>query len=45
MIGRRLACFPECTVKECGDDGCGGICGQCGWGSECGNGQCVCALP
>ncbi len=23
------ACVPECTDKECGDDGCGGICWNC----------------
>lgn len=22
-------CFPNCSGKECGDDGCGGICGSC----------------
>ncbi|NOZ02920.1 MAG: hypothetical protein GXP54_13685 [Deltaproteobacteria bacterium] len=27
-------CVPNCTDKECGDDGCGGSCGACpvGWG-------------
>ena len=23
-------CTPDCTGKECGDDGCGGSCGDCG---------------
>lgn len=23
------ACTPDCTDKECGDDGCGGSCGSC----------------
>ncbi|MBR59232.1 MAG: hypothetical protein CMH54_14600 [Myxococcales bacterium] len=23
------ACLPDCTGKECGDDGCGGSCGGC----------------
>ena len=23
------ACAPECGSKECGDDGCGGTCGEC----------------
>ncbi len=27
-------CLPKCADKECGDDGCGGSCGECagGWG-------------
>jgi len=25
----ELPCIPDCTGKECGDDGCGGGCGQC----------------
>jgi len=24
-------CVPACEGKECGDDGCGGLCGQCTW--------------
>jgi len=28
------SCAPECSGKDCGDDGCGGICG-----STCGSGQ------
>ena len=28
-------CEPDCDGKECGDDGCGGSCGDCGDG-ECG---------
>jgi len=27
------ACTPDCTGKECGDDGCGGSCGSCVAGS------------
>ena len=27
-------CAPDCTGKECGDDGCGGSCGECD-GGEC----------
>ncbi len=34
-------CVPLCTGKECGDDGCGGSCGSCGFGQECENGYCV----
>ena len=34
-------CFPQCTGKECGDDGCGGSCGECGAGWQCdGDQQC-----
>ena len=28
-------CQPDCEGKECGDDGCGGSCGECGEGEEC----------
>jgi hypothetical protein len=39
-------CVPECGGMECGDDGCGGSCGDCdellGSGFECGpDGMCV----
>jgi hypothetical protein len=27
--GVCTACVPQCTGKECGDDGCGGQCGAC----------------
>ena len=36
-------CAPDCDSRECGDDGCGGSCG------ECDNGNCteagICCLP
>ncbi len=28
-------CAPDCDGKECGDDGCGGLCGACDDGNEC----------
>jgi len=28
-------CQPDCGGKECGDDGCGGICGECSEGLSC----------
>lgn len=28
-------CPPECDEKECGPDGCGGTCGECGSGEVC----------
>lgn len=40
------SCVPNCysadgKYKQCGDDGCGGSCGQCPDGRTCQNGQCV----
>ena len=29
------ACVPDCAGKECGGDGCGGICGQCQTDDPC----------
>jgi hypothetical protein len=26
---------PDCTGKECGGDGCNGLCGECGCGEDC----------
>jgi len=38
-------CEPECEDKNCGDDGCGGVCGECtGPQDECQDGLCTC-LP
>ena len=28
-------CAPQCSNKECGDDGCGGVCGTCHTGEVC----------
>lgn len=36
-------CQPDCTGKECGDDGCGGICGPCAEGCQCIDGVCEAA--
>ena len=33
-------CEPSCKGKECGDDGCGGSCGQCTEGKTCKDGKC-----
>ena len=27
--------FPDCTYRDCGDDGAGGSCGSCGSGEQC----------
>ena len=35
------ACVPACTNLECGDDGCGGVCGTCAAGETCTDGLCV----
>ena len=35
-------CTPDCTGRECGDDGCGGSCGTCSGAEICNvTGQCV----
>ena len=34
-------CQPGCEGKECGDDGCGGSCGECAVGLSCNAGVCV----
>jgi hypothetical protein len=34
-------CEPGCDGKGCGDDGCGGSCGECGEGEACEDGVCV----
>ena len=37
----REDCYPDCSFKRCGDDGCGGSCGSCDTGQKCGDdGQC-----
>lgn len=33
-------CEPECRDKECGYDGCYGLCGRCDQGKYCDNGKC-----
>jgi len=35
------ACLPQCEGRECGDNGCGGLCGYCPYGSLCKAGLCV----
>lgn len=36
-------CIPDCDGIECGDDGCGGTCGECeGPQEQCVDGQCEC---
>jgi len=38
-------CQPDCAGKECGDDGCGGSCGTCGFAAKCESGQCIACIP
>jgi GH18 family chitinase len=39
-------CTPDCSGLECGDDGCGGLCGTCGTNEECnGSQQCTSCTP
>ena len=41
--GECTHCWPDCSGKECGDDGCAGECGLCpGEQDACIDGQCVC---
>ncbi|MBT9554478.1 MAG: hypothetical protein IV100_00560, partial [Myxococcales bacterium] len=38
----KVECFPFCIDgNECGDDGCGGVCGICPPGWPCNVGTCV----
>jgi hypothetical protein len=34
------ACTPDCSGKQCGDDGCGGSCGTCPSDQTCESGKC-----
>ena len=36
----ELGCFPSCSEKECGEDGCGGLCGVCAPKEVCLKGVC-----
>ena len=35
------SCAPICGDAKCGDDGCGGVCGECDESFECMQGECV----
>ncbi len=37
------SCVPQCSASECGDDGCGGSCGECGYDEQCSAGKCMSA--
>ena len=38
-------CIPDCSGKQCGDDGCGGSCGSCQSGEVCQGNQCQSCTP
>ena len=40
-VGDAPVCTPNCVGKQCGDDGCGGSCGNCLIGQVCQSGSCV----
>jgi hypothetical protein len=42
-VGFGVCCTPNCTDKECGDDGCGGTCGTCSTLATCQSGTCISA--
>ena len=38
-------CLPVCHNKECGGNGCGGLCGLCSPGADCVDGVCTVCIP
>ena len=38
----QCVCQPNCMGKFCGDNGCGGSCGDCAEPLSCVSGQCIC---
>ncbi len=34
-IAGDVPCVPSCEGKQCGPDGCGGVCGECPYNCEC----------
>jgi hypothetical protein len=38
-------CITDCRGKQCGDDGCGGLCGGCGLNQVCASGTCCIPEP
>ncbi len=44
-VDEKCACVSDCAGKVCGDDGCGGSCGECEGFAECAAGQCLGCTP
>jgi hypothetical protein len=38
-------CAPNCADRSCGNDGCGGSCGECGGDQNCRGGSCCAPEP
>jgi hypothetical protein len=43
--GRCEGCVPDCFARECGDNGCGGSCGDCAAEDCCNGGHCMLCAP
>lgn len=42
IASRSGGCVPNCGGRQCGSNGCGGVCGNCAAGQACGtDGRCV----
>ena len=41
-VSTDQSCLPACDTRECGGDGCGGSCGECGDSAFCLQGACLC---
>jgi formylglycine-generating enzyme required for sulfatase activity len=42
LNGQCSDCFPSCSARVCGSDGCGGTCGTCAGGYQCQEPQGLC---
>ena len=42
--GCVFTCVPQCTERECGNNGCGGTCGSCTEGESC-DATGICVIP
>lgn len=40
-VSAHFKCIPDCLGKECGDDGCGGVCGPCSGNTRCSANICI----
>ena len=44
IVGECIKCYPDCFGKMCGDDGCGGSCGDCDDDNVCTTDSCNAGL-